>query len=227
MSTFTQLQARATLLASFGSYADISPAPAWDVLCNSGQRDFFWDTEMVISETTFTTVANQAEYTIPSPYFKSFNLVIYGTTIALTRTTEAEEEALDHLWTMRNAGQPSRWLSPSPNVIRLIDKPSTSGDTVTVRGVRAPADMVAGTDTPPCPEVFHGAIALKAAMLQMEVFAVEAEAARLAAYLNEYNEEIKEAKIYAGMERTPLLRRRMRRVQRGRVWNIGFSPTGA
>ena len=220
--TLSDLKDRAAYLAKQAGYTEAVPAPDFGVLVNKGYVDWGWDTEFQNDSSTFTTVSNQAEYTLPTPYWKNIREVVYGTTIALRPSTEADEYVRDPLWTQRPMGTPDRYILERPNVIRLVDPPSNAGDTVSFRGTRTPAALSADTDLPLFPDTWHEAIALRAAVLCVESFvSADADVARVQDYRAQYVGMVKECKFYLTGQRYRTLRRRMTFGFRGRVFLDG------
>jgi hypothetical protein len=199
--TFAELEARATLLASYAGWSDVSPSPDWEALVNRGLHDFSWESEYRRSEATFSTVAEKAEYPIGLPYFKHISSVIYSTTTELRHSTEIEETRCNPLWTQESSGTPYRYLIVSPNVIRLHPKPSSDDVTITVRGIRAADELKADTESPDFPEIYHEAVALRAVILHGIVYAKGGELERLAAYERAYEKLLADFKDYLSAHR--------------------------
>lgn len=233
---FTQLRTRAAYLAvlALGDRPDKTvPAPDLGLLVNLAYTDFSWETEWNETEIVVTTVANQAEYSLPTPYFKAVKEVIYtygsgineSQSVRLTQSSEKDEQLMDPLWRLRPATQsPNRWLTRGNNVVRIIDAPISSGDNLTVCGTQLPAALSADADTPGLPDPYHEAIALRAAVKYCEALDnTELDVARLGSYESGYTRLVADCKRYlSGQRYGPDLRRQVRRGYRGRVANYGF-----
>jgi len=178
---------------------------------------------------TFSTVENQATYTLDTPYFHSIKAAAYyytgnATYVHLTESSETQELLMDPLWFTRPMGTPSRYLTPGANQITLVDPPSNTGDNVTIRGSRQAPALVNDTDLPAFPDTWHEALALKAAYYYTQALVTQpADVARVENYLQRYYKLVGECKTYISNERySPVLRRQVRRGYRGRVTNFGF-----
>lgn len=225
MTTFLEAKQRAAYLASIGGSQNTVTGADWGALINSAYQNWWWDTESLqTSEQTFTTVINQAEYVLPTPYFHTIKDVAYGTTTRLIRTSEEQEQQRDPLWFVRTAvSTPSRWLNVGWNVIRLVDTPSVAGDTVTVRGTRMTSDLSADSDEFLIPDVWHEQVICYAAWLHCRAFAAgEADTPRVASYLADYNEAVKEAREVRSNAMYGTARRVVQRGYRGRVPLQGY-----
>lgn len=218
---FTALQARLTYLLSYEGWADDNPAPDTAALINRGLVDFAWDTEYNRAEYQFNTVINQAEYTIPAPDFRAISDVAYGTSSILTKTSEGALRQEDPLWFVREAGVPADYLIVRPNVIRLHPKPVAEVE-ITVRGTRNPAALSGGTDTPACPETFHEAIALRAAVLYGEAHATGDALKRILSYREQYKGHVAALKHYLDVERRNGQGRMVAHPSRHRVSYAGY-----
>lgn len=223
---FLDLRTRAAYLVQLVLRTDVSPSADWPALVNSALTDFSWDTEYNQEEVTFSTVANQAEYTITGQSFKTIKDVAYGTNQALYKSSESEERRGDDLWYLRTAAQPSRYVVSRGNVVRLIPKPVNSGDIVTVRGTRAAPALSADTDVPGCPDTFQEAIALRAAWLHCQTMATdEISAAVISGYDVSYRRYVADLRLWLSQERyNGQLQRRVSRPRRPRLPVRGFYP---
>lgn len=230
---FLDMRRRAQYLGQQGEWAEVNPAPDWGELINRGVADFSWDAEYFEDSTTITTVNNQAIYTvdtsIPPRYYKTIKIAAYtsisnAASVRLEKTTEMDENLRNPIWFTNPAGTPSRWLVPRPNTIQLVDPPSVSGDTITIRGVRADVPLVSDIDTVNVPDTYHEAIPLRAAILHMEGYLelTDTMAAKLNLYREQYSGFVKALRLYMGLERYGVLRRQVRRGYRGRVGLIGY-----
>lgn len=172
---YTQLQARATLLASFEGWTDSSPSPVWGDLVNQAYQQYCWDTECTIGFEDVTTVKDQAEYAFTGN-FKEITDCYYDTASAKTpliKTSWRFERQLCPGWYYAASGVPSRFMFMATNTLRLAPAPATAALTVRALGVKMPAALSEGSDTPPFPSVFHEAIALYAAWIQGKTFSAQ------------------------------------------------------
>ena len=202
MSTFTQLQARATLLASLEGWSDVVPAPDWAALVNQAYIQFSWDGECVVLNTTITTVAGQAGYTLAGQWRKIMD-VVYDTAATnqpVRHSSEDYERFLRADWRVQASGVPVRFTFNPFNALTLVPPPLTPGLIVSVRGVAEAAPLVNPTDVPPIPDVLHEAIALKAAIFQGKVYAQGEASARLERYEAQYKQYVEDASKYANVE---------------------------
>ena len=78
-----------------------------------------------------------------------------------------------------------------PHVLRLWPAPDTAGVTLTVYGVRTPAALSAGSDTPLVPDVHHEAIAQRAAWFVMEPWVRGAELQTLQARIDAWASRVR------------------------------------
>jgi hypothetical protein len=221
---YSELQARTQLLCSYAGWSNVDPPPEWDKLVNRGLHDFSWESEYRRDEAAFETLADQTEYTIAAPYFKHVLSVIYSTDTILRQTTEIDEARCNPLWTQASSGTPYRYLIVSPNVLRLMPKPDTASVTITVRGVRAAAPLVGDNQEPDFPEIYHEAVALRAAVLHGIVYAKGGELERLAAYEQAHQNLLKDFKAYLSAQRYTGAQRVVAPPSRRRVYLDGGSP---
>jgi hypothetical protein len=199
---FTQLQARAALLASLEGWTDVTPAPAWDVLVNQAWIEFTWDGECIIATTTFPTVANQCKYALTGNW-KRLTDVVYdtaGTKSPVFHSSEDYERWARADWQSQASGIPTRYAFAPFNTISLVPPPAAATIVVSVRGVCEGTALALGGDIPPLPDYFHEGIAVKAAMLQGEVYAQGAALTRLQQYQTRYDKFVKDAISYANFE---------------------------
>lgn len=206
---FSDLQARAALLASFEGWSDVSPSPDWSVLVNRAWGQFSWDAETQVTSTTFSTVAGQAQYTISGGPWKNL-LDVTWNSLPLIRSTEEYERSANPLWLVQTSGTPVRWTFNGFNVITLIPRPD-SIHTLSVRGITQGANMVDSTDNPgqvsgvgtALPEAFCEGIAVRAAWLQGIVYAQGAAMDRLQLYESRYREYVGAARadLFAGFRK--------------------------
>ena len=225
---FSDLRMRSAFLAGVAVAAGDVPAPDWPTLVNQAYSDLSWDTEFNEEEVTVSTVSNQAEYTITGAYFKAIKECAYvpasgSGAIRLTHSSENEEKQRDPLWfTRTGTSSPSRFLTPRPNVLRLIDKPNVSGDSVTVRGTRGVGALVNDTDLPAIPDTFHEAIALRAATLYALPLVEMDGMPRLEIYREQYQGFVAAIKQWMGGQRYSGMRRQVQRGYRGRTPLQGY-----
>lgn len=203
MSTFAQLQARATLLASLEGWTDVAVVPDWAALVNQAYVQFSWDGECIVTNTTITTVAGQASYALTGQWRKITDAVYdsASTNQPLLHSSEDYERYARADWRVQASGIPKRYTFAPFNALALIPPPASSGITVSVRGVAEALVLVNGTDIPPIPDVLHEAIALKAAIFQGEVYAQGEASARLERYEAKYQQYVQDAAKYANFER--------------------------
>lgn len=185
---FTQLQARAAVLASFEGWGDVSPAPAWDVLVNQAWDRFSWDGECVVGTTTFPTVGGQAAYALAGEWKRIMDVVYdtAGANVPVRRSKEEYERFTRADWRVQPPGTPARWTFNPINALTLIPPPSVVR-TVSVRGITKGTALAAGGDIPVAPVVCHEGIALMAAYLQGEIYAQGEGMDCLNAFLKEHN----------------------------------------
>ena len=200
--TFAQLQARATLLASLEGWSDAVPAPDWAALVNQAYIQFSWDGECLITNTTITTVSNQAAYTLAGQWRRLMDVVYDsgGANSPVRHSSEDFERYLRADWRVQPNGTPVRYTFNPFNALTLVPAPATAGLTVTVRGVAEATPLVVGTDVPAIPDVLHEAIALKAAVFQGKVYAQGEAAQRLERYEAQYQQYVQDAVRYANVE---------------------------
>ena len=129
---YTALQARTTVLVSFGGWSNVSPAPDYGDLVNRAYRELAWRTEFYHTSATFTTVANQSSYTLSGTDVINVYDAIYGGNYALTLSNSTYQRKSYALWTVRAAGAPSYYWMENPQNIRLYPTPPTTGTTVTL-----------------------------------------------------------------------------------------------
>lgn len=221
---FGALKARAAFLAMQNKWDKAAPQPDWAALVQRGLVDWATDTEYNEEESTFPTVANQASYTLSTPYWITIKEVIYNSNTPLDKSSAQQEWSVDPLWTQRTATTaPSRFIVTSPNVIRLVDKPSAGSIDVYIRGTRVPAALSADTDSPLFLDTWHEAIALRAAVLHCRPWVTgEEDVARIERYSAQYKGMVLECKVSLSGERYGQLERRVRRPARRRVSTTNF-----
>lgn len=199
---FTQLQGRATLLASLEGWSDIAIAPDWAALVNQAYVQFSWDGECLISNTTITTVANQSAYSLTGQWRRLMDVVYdSGNTNGPVRhSSEDFERYLRADWRVQPSGTPVRFTFNPFNSLTLIPPPDTNGITVAVRGSSEAPALSSGTDVPAIPDVLHEAIALKAAIFLGKVYAQGEASQRLDRYEAQYQQYVQDALKYANFE---------------------------
>jgi len=186
---FTELQERATLLASFEGYTDVDPPPDWPTLVNEAWREFSFDAELIVGTVTVISISGRPDYAIPGVK-RLLDVTLAGVT--LTKSDEEYERFLSQHWKTVQ-GTPLRWVETGLAQIALVPVPNSVSDIV-VRANIVGTDMVDGTDEPgitsgigtPIPASLHEAVALRAATLQMRPFTVEAGAQRMGEYEARY-----------------------------------------
>ena len=199
---YTQLQARATLLASLEGWSDVNPSPDWAGLVNQAYIQFSWDGECLITNTTVTTVSNQAAYTLSGQWRRLMDVVYDsgGAKSPVRHSSEDFERYLRADWRVQPSGTPVRYTFNPFNTLTLVPAPTTAGVLVAVRGVAEAAPLVSGTDIPTIPDVLHEAIALKAAIFQGKVYAQGEASQRLDRYEAQYQQYVQDALRYANVE---------------------------
>lgn len=202
---FTALQAEMTSLVAFGGFSNISPTIDYADYINRGLKQFSWDAEYLVSELTIPSVASQAEYTLAVPDWRAIEEVYYNTN-RIMESSPNEMANLNKAWRNTSAGTPSRYWQTRPNTLRLYPKPATSSVDILIVGTRCEADLSSGSDTPNCPQVFHRAIALRAAVMLMQRYAQNSEASRAASYLNEYKDMVKQLRQEVMSQNAPMAR---------------------
>lgn len=210
--TFAELRERARALCWPAGWSEIQPAPNWAMLVREGHRLFFWEAQVLTSDQTLTTATGQAEYVLTTPPdWVLVTDVLYGATDSLQQVTEAALRRHDPLWTKAANARPVYWWMSEPNTIRLYPAPATSGDTIYVHGVRLDTDLVADSDTPSCPAVFHEGIALFAAWHHGKLYARGEDRAILEVYLEEARAYVARCQEYFASQDTAAFVRRVKR----------------
>lgn len=168
--TFVQLRTRAAALVELAGFTDTANTPDYSVLVNRAYDEFCWETECnLTSDATLTTVADQAEYTIPLPHFRTIYEVLYDG-YPLSRTSLAAVRESDPEWLTAASGTPDRYWRPKWSTLRLYVPPETASKTLTIYGSRSPADLSADGDCPDIPNAHHDGLAQRAAWLAMEAW---------------------------------------------------------
>lgn len=197
---YGEIQARATLLASFEGYADVNPAPDWPTLVNRAWRMFSYDAELILkTDSSTSTVSGTMEYTI-SGTWKDFLEVTYNG-VGLIRSSEAFERNLSPSWRLQTPGTPKRFVVSQFGTLAIVPPPNAI-QTLTARGVIQGPDMVLTTDQPnqvsgtgnPIPEIYHEGIAVRAAWLHGIVYATGEARARLEIFEQRYQEYVMKAR---------------------------------
>lgn len=209
---FGQLKTRAAQLAALNGWDDVQPQPDWASLVNRALYLFSWNAEYASGTYTFTTIANQAEYNLPTPSdWVRVTDVARGNTASLELTDENILRRENDLWHVAPAATPDRYYISSPNTIRLYPTPAASGMTISLRGIRTDNALSADADLPDCPEPFHEGIALLAAWLHCKTFAQGDDLAKVEAYHTEAFAYAEDCKLYLAQQSTPVLQRFVRR----------------
>lgn len=170
---FGYMQGRAALLASLEGWTDVIPAPDWGGLVNQGWLQYAWDSEAIISNSSFVTVATQANYSLTES-FKKVTDVVYGFgTInkPMSHSTEDFERYANPAWRVQTPSTPTRFTFAPFNNMTVVPPPLTAGVTINVRGVMSGDPMVNSTDTLPIPDVLVEAVCVRAAMFQGVIYA--------------------------------------------------------
>ncbi|HEV2471213.1 MAG TPA: hypothetical protein VGS41_01010 [Chthonomonadales bacterium] len=189
---FVDLRNRATLLASFEGWTDVSPSPNWSILVNQAYVEFAWDAEIAIGSGTIAAVSGELEYVIGGNW-KAFLDVSYGGA-GLQRSSEEYERYANPNWRNLAAGAPARWAQTNFDTLAIIPPPNGTLS-IAYRGITEPAALVNDTDVPVGPDRFHEAIALRAAYLQGSVFAQGQAIARLDSFQQRYQEFVVKCKL--------------------------------
>lgn len=224
---FAQLKQRAAFLAQQAGSDSIVPQPDWGPLVNRGVQDFSWDTEYNTEDLSFTSVLNQAAYTLDSSgsprLYKSIKRMAYGTNTTtpqtIVETSESDMDKADPLWWQRPAGTVVWFLFTEPNVIRLVPPPIASGDTIMVSGTREALALSVETDVPGFPGTWHEAVALRAAVLHCEVWVKDDGAAKVQLYREQYGGMVRACELFLAGNRYARLQRTVQRPWRRRTFN--------
>lgn len=182
----------------------MTPSPDWAALVNQAYIQFSWDGDCFITNTTFTTTAHQAAYTLSGQWRRLMD-VIYdssGAKSPVRRSSEEFERYLRADWRAQASGTPVRYTFNPFNALTLVPAPAVSGVAVAVRGVAEATPLISGTDIPAIPDVLHEAIALKAAIFQGKVYAQGEASQRLERYEAQYLQYVQDAMRYARAEKT-------------------------
>lgn len=185
--TYTQLQARATYLASFEGWSDSPSSVGMDVLINRAWYKFSTDARLVIASQNVTTVIGTAAYTLTGVVVQILD-VIYDTASAKTpvrHATEDGERWANPAWRVRTSGTPLRYTYSNFNGLTFVPAPDAV-KTVSVRAFVQGTALSAGSDVLPIPEFLEEAVPLYAAYLQGVAFSQAEGSARLQEYLGKY-----------------------------------------
>lgn len=207
---YAALRARTAYLAAQAGWSDSSPPTGYasqdlfiGALVNEAYQEIAFETEYNIETDTFSTVINQAEYTLASVTSQTRAFVIlreatYGTDTPLHQVSEDEIRRRNPLWLQEAGSTPAFFWTSTSGVLRLYPKPSAVA-TVTVRGPREPLALSNDADLPTMPQAFHIAICLKAVILLAESWlAEEMDLARIGRYEESYALRASKLKRHAG-----------------------------
>lgn len=201
---YSQIQGRAATLARLEGWTDVSPAPDWATLVQRAWDHFAWDSECFIGSETIVTVNGTGEYSLVSTYKNVLDVVFAGT--GLLRSEESFERNLNPAWRAQTAvAVPSKWALVGFSRIALLPPPN-SVQNVTVRGVGYGAALVNATDTPSIPSLYHEGIAIKAASLHGEIYAMGEGASRIAhldGIYDKYVTQCRSALLFGYQRRQP------------------------
>jgi len=198
---FSDLQARAQLLASLEGWSDVSPAPTWSTLVNEAWYQFSWDGECIIGTQNITTVVGQAAYTLTGVWKKVIDVVYdtAGANTGILRSDEDYERWANPTWRAQANAPSSRYTFAPFSTITLIPPPSAIV-TVSVRGLVQGTALVNSTDVPPVPDPLQEAICIYAAYLQGKVYMVGDASTRMETMLKDYQQYVADAVKYANFE---------------------------
>jgi hypothetical protein len=194
---FTELQARALLLASFEGYTDVEPAPDWAALVNEAWRQFSFDADVLIETVILISTVGVCDYEVPRAK-QILDVTLAG--LALTRSDESYERFLDTNW-KTTVGSPRRWVKTGMASLAVVPVPDVNAP-ILVRAHVLGLDMALPTDQPgvvngvgvPIPAALHEAVALRAATLQMRPFVVQSGSARMDDYEARYQAFVAQSK---------------------------------
>lgn len=197
--TYTQLQARATLLASFETDPDLV-SPDWPTLVNRAWEQFSWDAELVIASQNVTTVIGTLAYTLTGQVKRVLD-VVYDTASAkspVLHSTEDFERGVRADWRVQANGTPVRYTFNPFNTLCLIPPPDAV-KTVSVRGFVQGTDLSTGSDVLPIPGVLEEGVCLLAAYLWGKTYAQGAGLLRYQGYYEEYKGYVQMGLSYAAL----------------------------
>ena len=188
--TYTDLQTRAALLASFDGWSNAIPAPDWPTLVNEAWRRFSWEAELFTATVNVSTASGQSAYPL-SPFMKRvLDLTCGG--VPLRKSSVEFERFLSPGWRTVQ-GTPLRFVQDSTSSVAIVPVPSSTL-ALAVVGVIEGSNMTATTDQPgqvggvgtPIPSNLHEAIALKAAYMQGQIAMQGESSSRMQMYEQEY-----------------------------------------
>ncbi len=196
---YGQLKTRATALASFEGWTDVSPSPDWPTLVNQAWQEFSWEAELIIGSETLQTVIGQTQYTLAGTYKALLDVSWNGK--SLLRSSEEFERNLNPNWLNATPGTPLRWTLSAFSVLSLSPPPA-SAQTLAVRGIQQGPPMVLDVDLPgqasgagtAIPANFHDAIAYRGAILHGQLYAQGEGTQRLAGYQAQYEKFIADSR---------------------------------
>lgn len=192
---FATLRDRVHEYCDYAGYSDTNPPLNLAYVVNEALRQISTMVEYVVDDTTITTVADTAEYSLDAPPdWIRLTDVLYGTTTSLFQTDENTERSRNTLWTQQGSSTPQKWLNAGPNAIRLFPTPDTSDVTVHIRGSREADPLTLDADLPGFPVRYHDAIPLLGAWLHLKKVATGSEYTRAQNYLKEAMDRIAEFK---------------------------------
>lgn len=147
-----------------------SPPPDTSRLVNRAYREMVWEAESRRSTLTLSTVADQAEYTLTSPDWKTILDVLHdGTPVYPINESNLRME--DREWLDRDSATPRYYWIINNNILRFYPTPDTADLVITVYGTRAPAELSSDTDEPAIPVAYHEGIPLGAAYKHIRKYA--------------------------------------------------------
>lgn len=185
--TFAELQDECEDHLRLWGFLNTSPTPDSGKLVNRAYKEMVWEAESHKTTYSTVTVLDQAEYTLPTPEFKTILDVIYNGDKRLYPINESNLRQEDPQWLIRDSSTPVYYWLTGNKTLRLYPPPDTADVTLEIYGTRAPADLIADTDVPDLPYVYHEYIALGAAYKHVRKFAKGDSRDKMNDYFSEYN----------------------------------------
>lgn len=163
-----------------GGYLSTAYPPAPVSLIDAAYREWVWETECNwVVNGSLTTTASTAVYTLPSPEWKHVKIVRCDEVI-LEKSDAVTLRTDNPRFAVADTGTPRYFWRDNVRDIRLYPAPDTTGWTIQVYGMQAPAPLSDDTSTPYLvPEVNHRDLCVRAANLHKQRFAVGEELEKL------------------------------------------------
>ena len=180
------------MLCKLEGWSDTSPAPDFAYLTNRAWEMFAFDSECYVGSETISTVIGQAEYGLVNNYKNLLDVTIGSA--GLLRSDELFERNLNPAWRVQANGTPARWVLSGFNRLSIVPPP-VAIVSVLLRGAAYGPALSADTDTPICPTVYHESIAIKAAILHAEIYAVGEAMARVTRFETIYQTAVTQARL--------------------------------